>query len=112
MSNQDDKIKLRVHLDRYRNREYKETPLLDNFSDICKIIGKSSYNGDTFQAMLLLVYDVLIRKEQERKPVHLYQTSANRDGLDVLNFFFDLINHISGYTQKYYDEHIDKMDHE
>lgn len=29
-----------------------------------------------------------------------------------MNFFFDLINHIAGYTDKYYDEHRDKIDHE
>jgi hypothetical protein len=29
-----------------------------------------------------------------------------------MNFLFDLINHISGYTEKYYGEHMDKIDHE
>jgi hypothetical protein len=35
VSTLDEKVKLRVLLDRYRNRDYKETPLLDNFSEIC-----------------------------------------------------------------------------
>lgn len=35
LSSADDKVKLRVMLDQYRNREYKETPLLDNFGQIC-----------------------------------------------------------------------------
>ncbi len=53
-----------------------------------------------------------MRKENERRPPELTHTSGNRDGLDVLNFFFDLVNHISGYTEKYYDEISDKIDHE
>lgn len=99
----EDKVKLRTHLDRYRNREYKETPLLDNFAQICEIVGRS-YGGDTFKGSLLLIYDVLMRKEQERKIPELYHTSQNRDGLEVMNWLLDLINHIAGYTEKYYDE--------
>jgi hypothetical protein len=99
----DDKAKLKAHLDRYRNKEYKETPLLDKFEEIVGLVA-NSYQGDRFHALLLIVYDVLMRKEQERKPPELTHTSANRDGLDVLNFFMDLINHIAGYTDKYYEE--------
>jgi len=29
-----------------------------------------------------------------------------------MNFLFDLINHIAGYTHKYYDENINKIDHD
>ena len=57
-----------------------------------------------FKAALLLIYDVLISKEQERKSSVLLQTSAHRDGLDCMNFFMDLINHAAGYSHKYYDE--------
>jgi len=106
------KAQLRAHLDNYRNREYKETPLLDKFSDIASIVAKASYEGDTFKASLLLIYDVLLRKEQERKGPEYYSTSQGRDGLDVMNFFFDLINHIAGYTEKYYEELAEKVSHE
>ena len=61
---------------------------------------------------MLLIYDVLMRKEQERKAPEMTHTSQNRDGIEVMNFLFDLINHISGYTEKYYGEHVDKIDHE
>jgi len=107
----EDKAVLRAHLDRYRNREYKETPLLDKFDDILGIIAKN-YQGDQFRACLLAIYDVLMRKEQERKPPELTHTSANRDGLDVLNFLMDLVNYIAGYSEKYYEELQDKYDHE
>jgi hypothetical protein len=107
----EDKAVLRAHLDRYRNREYKETPLLDKFEDILGVIAKG-YQGDRFRACLLVIYDVLMRKEQERKPPELTHTSANRDGLDVLNFLMDLVNYIAGYSEKYYEELQDKYDHE
>ena len=63
-----------------------------------------SYEGDLFKAKLLVVYDVLIRKEQERKPGHYVHMSTHRSGLDVMQFLLDLINNIAGYTHKYYDE--------
>jgi hypothetical protein len=28
----------------------------------------------------------------------------HRDGLDVMNFLLDFINHIAGYTEKHYNE--------
>jgi hypothetical protein len=62
VSNTDDKIKLRVLLDRYRIKEYKETPLIDKFEEITQIIGRQ-YQDDTFKATMLLIYDVLMRKE-------------------------------------------------
>ena len=57
------KQELRALLEKYKSKEYKETPLLDNFDKICKIIGKANYEGDTEKAALLLIYDVCIRKE-------------------------------------------------
>jgi hypothetical protein len=41
IANQDDKIKLRLLLDRYRNKEFKETPLLDRFNELAEIVGNS-----------------------------------------------------------------------
>jgi hypothetical protein len=58
----EDKVGMRKYIDMYKNREYKETPLLDNFKDVSQLIAKS-YNGDSFRASLLLIYDVLMRKE-------------------------------------------------
>lgn len=112
LSKLEDKGELRALLDAYRNREYKETPLLDNFTKIITTIANSSYEGDTFKAALLVIYDVILRKELERRPPHLYSTSQHRDGIDVLNFLCDLVNHISGYTHKYYDELLQKVDNE
>lgn len=53
-----------------------------------------------------MVYDVCIRKEIQ----NCEQFSNHRNGIEVMNYLFDLINEISGYTDKYYSE--TKLDHE
>ncbi|CDW78409.1 UNKNOWN [Stylonychia lemnae] len=105
-NNYQDKKELRSYLDKYRIKDYRETPIIDNLDKICEIISRS-YQNDQFKARLLLVYDVVLRKEQEKKPAQFYHSSQFRSGIEVMNFLFDLINHIAGYTHKYYGEHID-----
>ena len=56
-------MKLRVFLEKYKSKEYRDTPLLDNFEEICRIIALANYNGDILKAALLIIYDVCIRKE-------------------------------------------------
>eukprot|EP00347_Sterkiella_histriomuscorum_P014896 403359104 len=111
ISSPSDKKDVRLILDKYRNRDYKETPLLNNFHDIAEVVAKT-YEGDVFKAKLLMIYDVILRKEQERKQPHYIHTSQHRNGLDVMNFLFDLVNQIAGYSQKYYDEIQEKISHE
>lgn len=82
--------------DKYRNKDFKETPLLDNLDQIIEIISKS-YEGDIFRARLLLIYDVILRKEHEKRPPAYYHTNQFRSGLDVMNVLFDIINQIAGY---------------
>ena len=31
-------------------------------------------------------------------------SNGHRDGLEVMNFLFDFINELSGYSEKYFDE--------
>ena len=111
ISKVEDKIEIRKYLEKYKNKSYKDTPLMDHFAEISQIVARS-HDNDVFKAQLLIIYDVLLRKEFERKSPVYYNTSSHRDGLDVLNFFMDLINHIAGYTEKYYEEIKTKMDHE
>lgn len=42
----------------------------------------------------------------------LSKTSNFRSGLECMSFFFDLINYVSGYTEKYYGELKSVIDHE
>jgi hypothetical protein len=57
----DVKKKLRDILDKYKSREYKETPLLDNFETIVSLI--AGEKGDKFETCLKICYDICIRKE-------------------------------------------------
>ena len=53
-----------------------------------------------------MIYDVCIRKEVSK----LEEFSNARSGIEVMNYLFDLINDVSGYTEKYYGETL--LDHE
>ena len=61
--NTEEKQRLRELLEKYKSKEYKQTPLLDNFDEIASIIGGANYNDDSFRAGLLMIYDACIRKE-------------------------------------------------
>ena len=77
----------------------------------------ANYDGNVFEATLRMIYDVCIRKEMESLDSqninqYLQNTSNHRSGLQVMNFLFDLINDIAGYTDKYYEESADKITHD
>jgi len=52
----------------------------------------------------------MITREDNRKESAFVHSSEHRDGIDCLNFFFDLINEAAGYSEKYYEEHHEKID--
>ena len=82
------------------------------------MIAQSAYEGDAFKVAILIIYDVCIRKELEHmnKSINFLEAlsfSSNfRSGTTCLNFLFDLINEVSGYTDKYYGETEEVIDHE
>ena len=104
-------------LDQYKQKEYKKTPLLDSINEISKIVAMN-YENDEFKAVLLLIYDVCIRRELNQVERSQYYTvglssaSNFRSGLDCMHFLFDLVNHVAGYTDKYYKEMRVHIDHE
>lgn len=56
-----------------------------------------------------MLYDVCIRKEllkndDARVNPAFTNVSNHRDGLECMNFLFDFINDVAGYTEKYYEE--------
>lgn len=59
------KDKLRNFLSKHKSKEYKQTPLVDNFKEIVSILAEANYEKDELRAALLLAYDVCIRKEQD-----------------------------------------------
>ena len=55
----------------------------------------------------------MVRKELSKKQGSMYYTGSGvRSGLEVMNFLFDLINYIAGYTHKYYEEMLEQISHE
>ena len=77
----------------------------------------ANYNGDVFHSTLRIIYDVCIRKEMDELDSsninqYLQNTSNQRSGLQVMNFLFDLINELAGYSMKFYEESTDKIDHD
>lgn len=89
-------------LTKYEQREYKQTPLLDNLEEILEVL-KKNYEEDEQLALMRLIQAVMVEKENDRKPSEFYYWS-HRDGKETLNFFFDIINDFTGYTELYYDE--------
>lgn len=61
--NKEAKKKVRSILDEYKSKEYRQTPLLDNFKKLVDIIADANYGGDRFRVCLLMIYDACIRKE-------------------------------------------------
>lgn len=82
------------------DRVFRETPLLDEFDERTKAIADKK-KASQLQVQLEIISAVLANKENERKPSAAFR-ARYRDGRDSLNFFFDLLNHISGYSEAYY----------
>lgn len=105
---------LKEYLGAYKGKEYKKTVIIPNLRKVAKLIAKldntadcnPSWNQEDKElcAALKLVHDAIIAKEMSRRPSQLALCQGQRDGLDCMNFFFDLINDCAGYTSKYYEE--------
>ena len=72
---------------------------MSKFSSECK---GTTPNESEYKGALVLIRDVLIEKEQARRDKVYQSTFDNRDGIDCLKFFFDLINDAAGYSSIYY----------
>lgn len=59
----EEKDVLRKFLNMHKSKEYKQTPLVDNFQEIVTILAGSNYEKDELRAAILLAYDVCVRKE-------------------------------------------------
>lgn len=63
-------------LAKYKRREFKQTILLDNFTQIVNAIQEDDYQ----QTALRVILDILISKEHSRKHYKYEPTSNHRDG--------------------------------
>lgn len=95
-------------LEKYERRVFKEYNLCEGVDKIVEIIS-DSMNIDKLQAALLLIQDLLIQREDYRKDQQIFKGELYRDGLEVMEYFFDVINYIAGYheTQINADEALD-----
>ena len=84
------------------SREYKSTPILNKLMDIVQMI-KHNYEDNDKRALITLFHAVMIEKENDRKPDEYYSCHY-RDGIEVMNFLWDIVNDYAGYTSLYYDE--------
>lgn len=50
-----------------------------------------------------MLYSTIVFKENLKAPAEYYE-SEYREGTEVMNFLFDVINEIAGYGSKYYSE--------
>ena len=85
-------------LEIFERKAYNEYVLVDSFDKIVEIISESM-SVDKLEAGLLLIYDCLIQKEDFRKNLEIYKSDLFRDGLEVMEYFFDVLNFIAGYHE-------------
>ena len=101
-------------MNRYKGKDYKKMVFVPEIKEIAKLLAKLSPESEMdpewseddrqFAAVLKLIHDSLIHKEMQRRPSQMILCQGQRDGIDCMNYFFDLINDCAGYTEKYYEE--------
>ena len=85
-------------LDKNEKKAFKEYILIENFSRLVEIIEKDM-NISNLEASILLIYDCLIQREDLRKPEIIHENELYRDGIDVMEYLFDILNHICGFHE-------------
>ena len=84
---------------KYERKAFKEYNLIDNFSRFVDLI-QENMQISNLEASLLLIYDCLIQREDLRKPEiseKPFEQELYRDGIEVMEYFFDILNFIAGY---------------
>jgi hypothetical protein len=86
-------------LEQYDRKAFKEYCFIEGGLD--KIIGmiSDSMNIDKIQACLLLFQDCLIQREDINKNEAVFG-ELYRDGIEVMEYLFDVLNYIAGYHEK------------
>jgi len=89
-------------LQKYERKAFKEYNLIENFGRIVEMI-QENMQVSNFQASILLIYDCLIQREDLRKPeinnTKIFENELYRDGIEVMEFLFDVLNYICGYHE-------------
>jgi hypothetical protein len=85
-------------IEAYEKKAFKEEIILNKFSRITEIISEDM-EITIFEASLLLIIDCLIQKEDLRKSDKYFHNELYRDGIEVMEYLFDVLNYIAGYHE-------------
>jgi len=90
-------------LGKWGNRKYKETPLFDSWSELCKALAPQykeleSQHAREVKSAFSIFRSLLIQEEHDDAPP-AYETSLYRTGLKMHDFLLDIMNLIGGYHQ-------------
>jgi len=86
-------------IDLYENKAYRELIFCEHIDRLIEIISESM-EINSLHAALLLIQDLLIQREDYRKDSKIHSGELYRDGLEVMEYLFDVLNHIAGYHEK------------
>jgi hypothetical protein len=86
-------------IEKYEKKAFKEYVLVEELDKINVLISQSM-GVDEVESGLLLFQDLLIQREDYRKNLKIFKNELYRDGLEVMEYFFDVINYIAGYHEK------------
>jgi hypothetical protein len=97
------KEEILILIEKYEKKTFKENVLVDELDKINVLISQSM-GVDEVESGLLLFQDLLIQREDYRKNLKVFKNELYRDGLEVMEYFFDIINYIAGYHEKQLQE--------
>ncbi len=86
-------------IEKYEKKAFKEYNILESFGRLVELI-QMNMQISNLEASLLLIYDCLIQREDIRKPEtyeKTFEKELYRDGTEVMEYFFDVLNYIAGY---------------
>ena len=85
-------------LESFERKAYNEHILVESIDRIIEIISQSM-GIDKLEAGLRLIQDCLIQKEDLKKNQSVFSSELHRDGLEVMEYFFDVLNYMAGYHE-------------
>lgn len=90
-------------IESYEKKAFKEEIIIPEFSRIVEII-EEDMEISNLEASILLIMDCLIQKEdlrklKNKKNEEIFINELYRDGLEVMEYLFDVLNFIAGYHE-------------
>jgi hypothetical protein len=86
-------------LELYERKAFKEYIFIENFDKVIGYISESM-GIQRIHACLLLFQDCLIQREDINKDINIFSDELYRDGIEVMEYLFDVLNYIAGYHEQ------------